>query len=121
MPSLDVSDAFDPDFMDPLTCVRTVQTVGSNGRAINTPTSIAFSGVVTNDSGDTLQRGSDAARVAASINVTSPFILNMAGAACDADVVQWDGRAYTVSNVKDYSTYGAGFSIATCTVIGPAG
>lgn len=121
MPALDVSDAFDPDFMDPLVCVRSAQTVGNNGRAIDTTTTIPFSGVVTNDDGDTLQRGSDSARVAATINVTSPFILVMGGEANDADVVQWDGRAYTVSNVKDYGTYGAGFSIASCTVIGPAG
>lgn len=121
MPRLDVSDAFDPDFMDPLACVRTAQTVGDNGRTIDTPTTIPFSGVVTNDDGDTLQRGSDSARVAASINVTSPFVLRIAGTDCDADVVQWDGRAYTVTNVKDYGTYGAGFAIASCAVIAPAG
>lgn len=121
MPSFDVSDAFDPDFMERLVCARQVQTVGSNGRAVNEEQKVRFMGVVTNDSGDNLQRGSDAARVAGYINIVTPFVLRMDSADFDADIVQWDGRCYTVTNVKDYSTYGRGFTIASASVMNPAG
>lgn len=121
MPSLDVSDAFDPDFMERLVCVRQIQTVGSNGRATNQEQRVRFMGVVTNDSGDNLQRGSDSARVAGSINIVTPYTLRMDGADFDADVVAWDGRCYTVTSVKDYSTYGRGFTIASCSLMNPAG
>jgi hypothetical protein len=121
MPLLDVSDAFDPDFMDRMTVRRRAQTVGDNGRATVKESRQAFDGIVCNDSGDTLQRGSDSARVAAGINITTPFALRIDGEGFDADVVEWDGRAYTVVAVKDYGRYGAGFCIATCSVIKPAG
>lgn len=121
MPRLDVSDAFDPDFMDPLVCKRQTQTVGNNGRAVDAEAQTPFSGVVTNENGDTLQRGSDAARVAATIVVTTPFTLRMAGAGVDADVVAWNGRDYTVASLNDYSTYGAGYVAAKCEVIPIAG
>lgn len=122
MPALDVSDAFDPDFMDRLVRVRQAETVGDNGRATVETARIPFAGVVTNDNGDNLVRGSDAARVASTINVSAPGVtLRMDGPEWDADVVEWDARAYTVTTVKDYGRYGAGFCIATCTLIAPAG
>lgn len=121
MPALDVSDAFDPDFMDSMTAYRRAQTVGDNGRATVDESSVPFDGVVCNDTGDTLQRGSDAARVAASINITTPFALRIAGDDNDADVVEWDGRRYTVVTLADYGRFGAGFCTAACRVINPAG
>lgn len=121
MPDLDMSDAFDPDFMDPLVCERSRQTVGANGRAVDSAARVPFLGVVTNDTGDTLTRGTDAARVAAGITVTTPYGLRMDGTDHDADVVEWDGRRYTVTNVKGYGTYGAGFCIASCAILAPAG
>lgn len=121
MPSLDVSDAFDPDFMDTLHRRRRVQTVGDNGLAVDRDMRSRFLGVVCNDTGDTLQRGSDAARVSGSINVTARFDLRMDGPDFDADIVEWDCRSYTVVNVKDYGRYGRGFVIVTCQVINPAG
>lgn len=121
MAALDMSDAFDPEFMDPLVCERNRQTVGVNGRAVDSVARVPFLGVVTNDTGDTLTRGTDSARVAAGINVTTSYQLRMDDAHHDADVVEWDGRRYTVTNVKGYGTYGSGFCIATCAALSPAG
>jgi hypothetical protein len=119
MPLLDVSDLLtDPDFVDnSLTCTRSAQTVGDDGMAVNTPTVTAFSGVVTNDTGDQLMRGPDGARIDGSITIHTRFQLIDGKVGFDADVVTWQGRQYTVVNVRDWSTYGQGFVAAQCALI----
>ena len=123
MARLDVSDVLlDPDFMDTgLVCERTAQTVGTNGIAVDTPTMTTFAGVVTNDSGDILQRIAEGERTKGSITIHTTFLLNDGSTGYTADVVQWRGRRYTVSNVSDYSNFGRGFVAATCDLIPLAG
>lgn len=123
MARLDVSDVLlDPDFMDTgLVCERTVQTVGTNGIAVDTPTLTPFSGVVTNDSGDILERIAEGERTNGSITIHTTFVLIDGAAGYTADVVQWRGRRYTVSNVADYSNFGRGFVAASCDLIPLAG
>lgn len=123
MALLDISDVLcDPDFMDTgLVCVRNTQTVGTDGLATNTPVSIPFAGVVTNDSGNILERIAEGQRNKDSITIHTQFILMDGGAAQDADIVQWRGKQYTVSNVQDWSHFGAGFTCATCDLIPLAG
>jgi hypothetical protein len=119
MPWLDVSSVLlDPLFCDTtLLCSRQSQSVGTDGLAINTPTVTAFTGVVTNDKGDNLQRLADGSRVQGSITIHSRFALQDGRSGYDADIVTWQGRKYTVTVVQDYSTYGAGFVDATCELI----
>lgn len=124
MAQLDVTEILlDPDFMDTgLVCKRSTQTVGDNGRATNTATSTPFAGVVTSDKGDILERIAGGERKKGSITIHTMFRLT-AGSGEDsiADIVTWQGRDYTVSNVNDYSHFGRGFVAASCDLLPLAG
>lgn len=124
MALLDVSEILlDPDFMDMgLVCKRSTQAVGDNGRATNVVTPTSFAGVVTSDKGDILERLAGGERKKGSIIIHTIFRLT-AGSGEDsiADVVTWQGRDYTVTNVNDYSHFGRGFVAAYCDLIPLAG
>lgn len=120
MALLDVSDILlDPDFSDKtLVCVRSRQAVGEDGIAVNTKSNIKFSGVVTSNNGDILERISTGERVKGSITIHSRFQLSDGGGTnMAADVVLWRGRSYTVSSVNDYAHFGRGFIVANCDLI----
>lgn len=119
MPLLDVSDVLlDPMFQDTsLTCTRQAQTVDANGIASNTQTVTPFAGVVTNDAGDQLLRRPDGSRIEGSITIHTQFQLSDGRIGFDGDLVSWQGRQYTVVNVRDWSTYGRGFVAAQCELI----
>lgn len=119
MAQLDVSDILlDPDFMDVgLVCKRSVQTIGDNGRATTSDTSTPFAGVVTSDKGDILERLAGAERKKGSITIHTIFRLTAGEGDTTADVVTWQGKQYTVSNVNDYKHFGRGFVCATCDLL----
>ncbi|WP_047236648.1 hypothetical protein [Chromobacterium subtsugae] len=118
MAQLDVSDALlDPEFMDKLQCERSTQVVEDNGRAVNTTALLPFWGVVTTDSGSFLERLATGQRKRGSIAIHTIFALQDGGNGLDADVVQWQGKRYTVTNAKDFSNYGRGFVCAYCDLI----
>lgn len=119
MAQLDVTDILaDPDFMDTgLECERLTQTITGDGLAVNTPTILPFSAVVTSDKGDMLVRLATGERAEGSITVHTRFTLNDSSAGQTADIVRWRGRRYTVTLVNDYSHFGRGFVAATCDLI----
>lgn len=118
MPLLDVSEILlDPDFVDSLVCARQTQTVDNNGIATDSAVSTPFYGVVTNDTGDLLMRLAEGSRVKGSITVHSRFLLQAGSDGQDADIVTWNGRSYTVTNVGDWSRFGIGFTAANCDLI----
>jgi hypothetical protein len=118
MPLLDVSEIlFDPDFADSLVCARNTQTVDDGGLATDTQTQTPFVGVVTNDQGDILRRFPEGSYVTGSIMVHSRFPLTAGKDGIDADQVMWKGDWYTVFNISDWTTYGAGFTAALCTPV----
>lgn len=119
MARLDVTDILtDPDFMDStLICERNAQTVGADGMAAVTATQLPFSGVVTSNNGDILERIATGERIKGSITIHTRFLLNDGSAGYTADIVQWRGRRYTVSSVNDYSHFGRGFIVADCDLI----
>lgn len=116
MPILDVSDVLlDPNFMDTsLICIRNIQTVGNNGKASNTRDQISFAGVVTANSGLSLQRRPDGEIVTGSITIHTLYGLISGECGRDADEIAWKGKLYTVVTVNDYLTYGRGFIEAVC-------
>lgn len=117
MPLLDVTVAIlDPMFLDVLSLTRLAQSVGTNGRATNTPTTAPIYGVVTNDKGDMLNRTGDAGQVLGNITVHTLERLSAGTESTEADIVTWDGSDYTVDNVSNYSRYGQGFTACSCTV-----
>ncbi|MEZ2410544.1 hypothetical protein AB6806_27485 [Bosea sp. RCC_152_1] len=119
MPLLDVSDVLaDPLFADTATITRTVVTVDpATGRTIETPTTTPISVVVTSDKGRNLQRNPEAALSEGSIIVHTAFTLTEGGNGVDADIIDWNGRKWTVVTVDDYSRYGAGFTCAMCRLL----
>jgi len=118
MPLLDVSDVLDdPDFADSFVCARQVQSVGTDGLAVNTPTSIPFNGVPTSDKGDQLLRQAEGSNIAGTIMIHTHFVLRAGRDGYDADVVTWAGRKFTVTDVYDYSRFGAGFVSARAELI----
>lgn len=115
MPLLDVSEVIlDIDFVDSLVCARMTQVVSGNGIATDTASTIPFHGVVTNNTGDLLMRLAEGSRITGSITVHSRFNLIAGADGVDADVVTWNGRQYTVTNVSDWSRFGRGFTAANC-------
>jgi len=119
MPLLDVSEVLtDPDFVDTtLQCTRQDQTVGENGRATNAPSITPFAGVVVNDAGDLLLRIAEGERIVRSITIYTKFRLVDGRDGRSADLVTWQGAQYTVTNVANWSAYGAGFVAATCDLL----
>jgi hypothetical protein len=119
LPLLDVSSVLDdPDFRDDtLICTRNAQTVSAGGLAVNTPTTIPFSGVVTSGGGDKLIRLADGSRISGSITIHTRFALSAGAPNFDADVVTWQGRQYTVTPVNNWLTFGDGFVSVDCDLI----
>jgi hypothetical protein len=118
MPTLDVTHVLaNPAFSGSLSVTRNAQTVGTNGLAVNTPTVISFAGVAFPKRAATLRRDSEGARITGSIQIVTTFALVDGRTGADADVVTYNGRRYTVAEIEDYSTYGAGFIIATCDLL----
>jgi galactose-6-phosphate isomerase len=118
MAQLDVSEILlDPDFTDSLVCARNTQTVDDDGIATDATVSTPFVGVVTNDLGDILKRFPEGSYVTGSIMVHSRFPLTAGRDGIDADRVQWKGDMYTVFNIANWTTYGAGFTAALCTPV----
>lgn len=118
MPLLDVSDVLlDPDFMDlTLSVTRNAQTVGNDGNSIITSTTTGFYGVVTSLSGSVLHRVAEGEHISDTVTIHTQFKLIDGQSGYDADIVNWQGLQWTVTNVNDYSTYGVGFVSATCTL-----
>lgn len=124
MALIDVTDILlDPDFADPITCVRAIQGVDSQGIASNyEDTDTVFYGVVTSDTGDILDRFDGGDRVKGNIIIHTMYRLRVGGEEDEqADIVEWQGKRYTVSNVNDYSHFGKGFIAATCEAMSVTG
>jgi hypothetical protein len=118
MPFLDVSDVLlDPLFMDmTLTVTRNAQTVGNDGIGVVTQTTTPFYGVVMSLNGSVLTRAAEGEHISDTITIHSQFKLIDGQSGYDADIVNWQGLQWTVTNVNDWSTYGRGFVQATCTL-----
>lgn len=119
MPGLDVTRVLaNPLFADTASVIRTSVTVDPvTGRTVETQTTMPISVVVTSDKGRNLQRNPEAALSEGSIIVHSTFTLTEGGNGVDADIIDWNGRKWTVVTVDDYSRYGAGFTCAMCRLL----
>lgn len=56
-------------------------------------------------------------RVAGTILVHTTETLVASDGERDADIIGWKGKQYTVTDVNDYSRYGAGFTCAKCELL----
>ena len=116
MPNLDVSGVLlDPDFMtNDLSCKRVIVIVGGNGRPITTEESFQFSGVVTTNSGQNMDRREDGTLIKGAINIHTKILLKAGDANHQADEITWKGKTYYVIQVLDNLHYGRGFNKAIC-------
>ena len=117
--TLDVTDVLDdPDFKVQLVRIRTVESINEHGRAVFEPVETPFWGVVTQMGASAVtHRDTDATFVSDSIAVTTTTELIGSNQTANADIVVYQGKQYTVMNVRDNSNWGAGFYRADCSAI----
>ena len=110
MADLDVSDVLlDPDFMTmDLVCKRLAVAVGNNGRSNKSEQSFQFSGVVTTNNGQNMDRREDGTLIKGAINIHTRSELTAGDANNQA------GKTYYVVQVLDNLHYGIGFNKAIC-------
>jgi hypothetical protein len=100
-----------------LQCIRQTQTIGDDGIATNAPSSVTFSGVVTQNSGDTRQIRDDGSFVQGDITIHTRFRLIAGKGGKDADTIIYKGDKYAITDVADWSDYGRGFVCAQADLI----
>lgn len=98
----------DPDFCDPCTVLRQVQTVDQFGIAQVSVVSIPILASIQSASGDDLVMTADAARTSASYEIITTFLLLTASDATAADIVQWGGEEFTVIHVDRFGNFAGG-------------
>lgn len=117
MPFLDVTDVLDdPDFQDVFDVVRSAQTVGSDGLAVNTSQTFAnIIGVVQPATGQ-MDRAPEGVLQHGSIVIYTKFRLQTGSASQSADEVTYNGSVYVISDQQDWSRFGVGYIRATGTL-----
>lgn len=118
MPTLDVSDVLlDPDFMTKdLSCKRILLTIGDNGRPVKTEQTFQFSGVVTTNSGQNMDRRPDGTLIKDAITIHTKTPLTAGSKDQQADEITWKGKTYYVVQVLDNKHYGSGFNKVICDI-----
>ena len=116
MANLDVSDVLlDPDFMTKdLICKRIEVSVGNNGRSTQSEETFNFSGVVTTNTGQNMDRREDGTLIKGAINIHTRTQLTAGSEDHQADEITWKGKIYYVVQVLDNLHYGRGFNKAIC-------
>lgn len=118
MPLLDVSEVLvDPDFVDDIVVLRLSRIVGTNGRITDTPGYFYTWANVQPAPQSSLMQLPEAERVGSFISVVTPFRLIPLTDTTAPDQVQWQNRTYRVKLVRDWSTYGAGFTEGICELV----
>lgn len=117
MPVLDVTEILgDPDFAQQIMVRRGVLTEDDNGRgSMSYPPDVSTSAVVVPASGYDLMRLPDAERNEEHIRVYTQFPLSIGqGPSQTADLIIFHGKQYVVTQLDDYTDFGAGFVSALC-------
>lgn len=111
MPVLDVSDAFDPSFMDAITVTRRVQGVDNFGRATVVVESVTpdVPAVVGPSSPTDIQRLPEGSYMNKAITIITQHKLQGPSPGYYPDLVTWSGADYIVASLDDFSRYGQGF------------
>lgn len=113
-PTLDVNDAFGPEFLDDILVNRIDEQIDGHGRVIRTSTQFATRAVVLPTSPDDLARLPEEEYTQKSIALYSPFRFqsvaqSQTGSNQQPDEVIWHGSTYVVRLIDDYAGYGRGF------------
>jgi galactose-6-phosphate isomerase len=124
-PYIDVSDAIlDPALSgtDRFHVIRRQQVVGQNGRASTVNTYLRLLGVITPTGKNDLTRTAAFEIQAKTIDVVTRSRLfgparDIANQQYMPDIIVWQGSHFIVTELEDYTTWGAGYVRAHCTSI----
>jgi hypothetical protein len=119
MADLDLSDAFDPSFLDDFVIVRQTETVNASGRAVILETNIDATGVIGPTSPDDLQRLPEGEYTNKAITIVSQTRIQGSSPGRKPDEILWHGSRYIVSALDDLTQYGTGFVQAIAVSIDP--
>jgi hypothetical protein len=114
MPTLDVSEAFDPSFMDCFTVVRRTEIIGQYGRPTTSEKRFEAIGVVVPSSPNDLERLPEIQYMNKAITIYTQCRLQGPSAGYQPDEVVWHGSQFMVRALDDYSGYGRGFIMVVC-------
>jgi len=98
----------DPDFVDPVTVIRKVETVGDDGRATHQTESISIMASIQALSGDDLAVLPDLSRTSGAFEVITTFPLATATDTTAADTVMWRGCEYVVTSIGRFGNFANG-------------
>jgi hypothetical protein len=120
MPSLDLSEAFDPEIIDTFDVIRRKQVTNDFGEADNGSTVFsAVTGVVDAGDDNKIAIHTDEQHFGKTISVVTKFRLRgvskVGSAEYAPDLILWNGDYFKVIVVEDYSRYGLGWIQAQCT------
>lgn len=108
MAFLDLSDAFDPAFLEDFTVIRRTENF-VNGRAKLEDKSFPAYGSICAATPNQLQNLADARYIDRAISVVTQFHAQGPVAGKQPDLIVWKGSSYQVSAVDNYPHLGVGF------------
>ena len=118
MPSLDVSDiTLAPEFSDRFDVIRRAEAISQTGRSVTTQVTATAQGTIYSTGDNSLQRQADYQASKRTITVVTPYRLQMNSPGFQPDWILYRGNQYVVSNIEDFSAFGAGFVVAECSSI----
>jgi len=99
---------FDADFVDPVTVIRRVETVGDDGIAVYVTETNQILGSVQASGGDDLSLQPDGARSSSTYEIITAFPLQIATERTNADLVLWRGMTFQIMSVQRFGNFAAG-------------
>jgi galactose-6-phosphate isomerase len=119
MATLDVSDVpICAEFADTFQVLRRIEVVDGSGRSITTTEVIATPlGTIypTGDNGLTREAEYEAGHK--SLTIVTPYRLQGPAPGFQPDLIEYRGNEFVITDIEDYSQYGAGFVVAQATSI----
>ena len=109
---LQIADAFDPAFLQPVTRVQRAEVINTYGETTTTNTSTTIQAVVKSGAKPGMMRFEDMQTYADTITVICQSPLNGPTVGGQPDQIIWRGQTFVVAVVNDYQ--GFGYTRAIC-------
>lgn len=122
MARIDVSEVInDPDFTEPAVHIVRAETVDANGYTQLVETHYSILVIPTSGDGDVSVKRPEGRSVFSTVRFYTAADLKPGEAGRAPDVVEWRGNQYEVLSRSDWSTWGQGFTSASCQLLAPSG
>ena len=108
MAYMDMSDAFDPSFLEDFSVTRRQERI-VDGRTVMSPSAIAAYGTICAATPNQLNNLPDGRSAERGISIVTQYHLKCAEAGYQPDLVVWRGSQYQVASIDNYPHLGAGF------------